>query len=80
MDQTIAPKQVQHDLMLEEQELYPDWEEPIPYDEYRQEHIEREKKEWEEASLILCGSEFVRDGIKKCGWTSRTLCRCSLRC
>ena len=67
MDQTIAPKQLQHHLMLEEQELHPDWEEPIPYDKYRSEHIEREKQEWEQANLILCGSEFVRDGIKKCG-------------
>jgi glycosyltransferase involved in cell wall biosynthesis len=28
---------------------------------------QREKEEWEQADVIVCGSEFVRDGIQRCG-------------
>lgn len=67
MEQTIAPNQIEYQLLQEEQELHSGWEEHIRDDEYRNEYIEREKQEWEQADLILCGSEFVRDGIRKCG-------------
>jgi len=67
MEQTIAPNAIEYQLLQEEQELHPGWEEPMPYDAYRSQYIEREQQEWEQANIILCGSEFVRDGIQKCG-------------
>ncbi|MBE9166969.1 glycosyltransferase family 4 protein [Pleurocapsales cyanobacterium LEGE 06147] len=67
MEQTIAPHQIEHRLLQEEQELHPDWEEPIEHNRYRLEYIQREQQEWEQADLIVCGSEFVREGIRQCG-------------
>jgi glycosyltransferase involved in cell wall biosynthesis len=32
-----------------------------------EEYAAREEAEWQEADLILCGSEFVKDGIRACG-------------
>lgn len=67
MEQTIAPHQIEYSLLQEEQELHPDWSEPMQKDEYRQEYIDREQQEWSQADTILCGSEFVRDSIQQCG-------------
>ncbi|NJL53106.1 MAG: glycosyltransferase family 4 protein, partial [Hydrococcus sp. SU_1_0] len=67
MEQTIAPHEIEHRLLKEERELYPEWEEPTQNNRYSQEYIEREQQEWQQAELIICGSEFVRDGIAKCG-------------
>ncbi len=67
MEQTIAPHQIEYNLLQQEQELHPGWSEPLQKDEYRQEYIDREQQEWSQADIILCGSEFVRDSIGKCG-------------
>ena len=67
MEQTIAPHQIEYSLLQAEQELHPGWSEPMQKDEYRQEYIDREQQEWSQADIILCGSEFVRDSIDKCG-------------
>ena len=67
MEQTIAPHEIEYNLLQAEQELHPGWSEPIQKNEYRQEYIDREQQEWSQADIILCGSEFVRDSIGKCG-------------
>ena len=66
LEQTIAPYQIQYQLMQQEQDLHPGWEPPLENTSYHQEYIERENQEWEAADLIVCGSKFVRESIQKC--------------
>ena len=67
MDQTSAPAEVEDRLLAEVHSLFPDWEEPHNRDPRREEFAARERAEWMCADLILCGSEFVREGIKSSG-------------
>lgn len=67
MEQTIAPMEIELDLLREEHERFPDWQDPMPANGVAGEFIAREKAEWGESDLILCGSEFVRNGIAQCG-------------
>lgn len=67
MSQTIAPHDIEYSLLRQEQELHPYWEEPIEKNQYRPEYIKREQQEWQYADTILCGSEFVKEGIAQCG-------------
>jgi glycosyltransferase involved in cell wall biosynthesis len=66
LEQTIAPYQVEYQLLQEEHQLHPGWEQPLQKDEYLAEYIEREQQEWQFADTILCGSDFVRNGIQQC--------------
>ena len=61
-EQTIAPRALEEQLLREEREAFPGWEAPVD-DSYLQEYCEREESEWPLADLIVCGSEFVRQGI-----------------
>jgi len=67
VEQTIAPKSVEEKLLAEEHERFPEWEEADDVDPYTEGIMEREHAEWEAASVILCGSEFVQDSIGECG-------------
>lgn len=67
MEQTIAPFFIEQQLMLEEQQAFPDWELPLLDDLFSGQYSKREQAEWQFADLILCGSEFVREGIAACG-------------
>jgi glycosyltransferase involved in cell wall biosynthesis len=67
MEQTIAPMEVQYDLLSEEARKWEGWEEPYPEKKVWIPTIEREHKEWEAADTIVCGSQFVADGLEKCG-------------
>jgi hypothetical protein len=66
MEQTIAPKEQELKLLRLQQELFPEWEAPRPEQPHGalKEYCQREKAEWAEADLILCGSEFVKDAIQ----------------
>ena len=69
-EQTIVPHAVSHALLAEERGRHPAWvesAEPEADDEAARLIVDREQEEWENATLILCGSEFVRDGIASCG-------------
>ncbi|MEH1827710.1 MAG: glycosyltransferase family 4 protein [Nostoc sp.] len=66
MEQTIAPHQLEIQLLEKEQALHPGWEEPLQKNEYLLEYIEREQQEWSLADIILCGSSFVLDSIQHC--------------
>jgi len=66
MEQTIAPSAIEQQWLREEQRLHPGWEKPLE-DEFAAEFSRREQDEWPLADLILCGSEFVREGIRNCG-------------
>lgn len=67
MEQTIAPLEIEMQLLQEEHDRFPGWEPVLAADTARDEFIAREHAEWAQADLILCGSEFVREGIAACG-------------
>ena len=66
-EQTIAPVAVQIPLLKEEQVRWPGWEIEAEFEDSFQPFLENENSEWALADKILCGSDFVRDGIKKAG-------------
>jgi glycosyltransferase involved in cell wall biosynthesis len=66
MEQTSAPPQIEDHLLAEEAQAFPGWD-VRGHDPLRAEFAGRERAEWEAAHLILCGSEFVRQGIAACG-------------
>ena len=67
LEQTIAPRAIEEELLAEEQQRFPGWEPVRISCVETEETIERERKEWALADLIICGSEFVRQGIARCG-------------
>jgi len=66
-EQTIAPVVVQTSLLKAEYARWRGWEIEPPYEEFYRPFEENEKAEWELADTILCGSEFVRQGIAQAG-------------
>ncbi len=66
LEQTIAPRLIMNRILEREQERWPGWE-PIEDARHLRAFCDREAAEWEMADLILCGSEFVRDGIAAAG-------------
>jgi glycosyltransferase involved in cell wall biosynthesis len=67
MEQTIAPKRIEQELLEAERVRFPEWEGASGKDRLASEFIEREEAEWQASNVILCGSEFVREGIQLCG-------------
>ncbi len=67
LEQVIAPRRLEINLLREEQDTFPDWEPPFGDDKSVATFCAREEAEWRVADLILCGSDFVREGIAKCG-------------
>ena len=61
-EQSIAPYAVERCLMEEERRRNPGWELPVN-DKYASQYERREEAEWPLADLVLCGSEFVREGV-----------------
>lgn len=67
MEQTIVPRFIEEKLLAEAQQRYPGWEPERSANQIAGRLAEREQAEWQQADLIVCGSEFVRDGIGLCG-------------
>ncbi|WP_435184041.1 glycosyltransferase family 4 protein [Cylindrospermopsis raciborskii G7] len=67
MEQTIAPKFIEYQLLQQEYETFPSWEILPQQDSFLLELSNREKEEWSKADMVLCGSEFVKEGIIACG-------------
>jgi glycosyltransferase involved in cell wall biosynthesis len=67
LEQTIAPRRIENQLLQREMRRFPDWQGPMETDSALTDYCDREEAEWKLADLILCGSEFVRDGIIKRG-------------
>lgn len=67
MEQTIAPREIEESLLDAEHKLFPNWANSQTTDTFLNEFIARERAEWNQSDLILCGSEFVRQGIAACG-------------
>lgn len=64
LEQTSAPVAVEEALLQDEHQRWPGWEfgEALPED--WQPMAERERDEWNLADTIICGSQFVRDGVR----------------
>jgi glycosyltransferase involved in cell wall biosynthesis len=67
MEQTIAPKRLEMDLLAIERRQFPEWEPHGGADTFAADLGAREAAEWAAADRILCACEFVRDGIARCG-------------
>jgi glycosyltransferase involved in cell wall biosynthesis len=65
LEQTIAPLVILGQLYREEAERWPNWQEVVIGN--RKLLMEREAQEWELADGIICGSQFVADGLTSCG-------------
>ncbi len=66
-EQTFAPEVVHQEILRDELAEYRHWAPSLVYDPLHVAYEEREQIEWNTASLILCGSEFVREGIRARG-------------
>lgn len=66
-EQTIAPMRIERELLKKEKKKYPGWDESSDDDEVINEFMIREELEWEYSDFIVCGSEFVKNGVVACG-------------
>ena len=62
IEQTIARRAVERELLARERDSFPDWEADRGEDRLADEYIARERAEWIEADTIVCGSQFVARG------------------
>jgi glycosyltransferase involved in cell wall biosynthesis len=67
LEQTIVPKSYEMRLLEAEQKKWPIWEKHLNHTSPLQEFIQREKKEWQLADTIVCGSAFVKDALQQEG-------------
>ena len=68
MEQTIAPFACEREILSEEQCFFPEWERPVETSvQAVRDYAELEQREWEASDAILCGSEFVKAGLIRCG-------------
>lgn len=65
-EQTIAPVNVEWDLLRQESAAWPKWETEQSCDDFYSQFAAVESQEWELADVILCGSPFVRNCIHSC--------------
>lgn len=65
VEQTIPPREIVMDMFQREYDAFPDLVGKESLDGLWRELSAREKREWEAADLILCGSQFVLDGIRE---------------
>jgi glycosyltransferase involved in cell wall biosynthesis len=67
MEQTIAPRAIELEIYTGAVRRYPQWGTSVTSGPEIEAFIAREESEWKFADHILCGSEFVRNGIARCG-------------
>lgn len=67
MEQTIAPLWIEHQLLCQEQQAFPDWESPLLDNVFSERFSQKEQTEWSFSDVIFCGSEFVRESVAACG-------------
>lgn len=66
----LATSEVEHEILKQEWERYPDWEPFSHGGEERDEFTVRQKKEWDAAEKIIVPSKFVADSLKSAGVAS----------
>ena len=67
VDQTAAPWAVEEPLLAEERERWPGWEFEGSVRSDWEGLAARERREWDLADVIVCGSDYVRNGIQSVG-------------
>ncbi len=68
LDQTVAERSLVHELLLEEERLWPEWSKyPFQVYEGDLELVKREQEEQKLADNIICGSSFVKDSLVRKG-------------
>ena len=67
LDMTIAPLEIVEKLLHQERQQFPDWEIGQRTPDAPDTLIARERREWELADLILCGSEYVAVTLAEVG-------------
>lgn len=67
VEQTSAPVEIEEALLAEERRRWPGWEFDGASRSAWQPMADRERAEWELADVILCGSDYVYDGIEQAG-------------
>lgn len=67
MEQTMAPREFADQILQEEQDCHPIWRAAYTNGSLADKLAAREREEWEEADIILCGSEFVRSRVAALG-------------
>jgi glycosyltransferase involved in cell wall biosynthesis len=67
LEQTIAPMTIEQQLLAAERERWEGWEPNAEPSELAAIYADREKREWQFAHLVLCGSDFVAAGIRRTG-------------
>lgn len=67
IEQSVAPRELVFRLLAEEHSRFPGWEPPLPGAAEVEILVSREREEWALSDVILCGSEFVAEGIGDCG-------------
>ncbi|WP_157817405.1 glycosyltransferase family 4 protein [Candidatus Thiodictyon syntrophicum] len=67
MEQTSAPLSVAWQLINQQRELFPQWEGPPIGAEAIAAMVARETAEWALADRVLCGSQFVVEGVRQVG-------------
>ncbi len=63
LEQMIAPRDVVEQLLAEEQQRFPQWEDRAAKNPFAVAFADRERGEWALADLILCPSDFVRSTL-----------------
>jgi glycosyltransferase involved in cell wall biosynthesis len=66
LEQTIVPRSVEEVLLAEGEARYAGWELARGKGAAAAVLAQREREEWAQADMIVCGSEFVRDSIQQC--------------
>lgn len=67
MEQTIAPRVIELEILEGEFARYPEFRDMVESEDSWRRFADREAAEWELADVILCGSQFVVDGIRSAG-------------
>lgn len=67
LEQPNVHRPVMHKLLSEERDDYPNWSQSAREDPHASEEAQRQRKEWSQADLIVCPSNFVKRGIRESG-------------
>jgi glycosyltransferase involved in cell wall biosynthesis len=67
VEQTAAPVEIDEALLADERGRWPGWEYAGASRAAWGPMAERERQEWDLADVVLCGSEYVRDGLEQVG-------------
>lgn len=67
LEQTMGAKRIEKKILEREANLFPDWSTSKASPSEGAELSLIEEEEWQSAEVILCGSEFVKESIVKCG-------------